>query len=705
MSPEQVRGMPIDRRTDVFAIGVILYEMLTGEKLFVGETDFSTLEKVRNADVPPPRQLNPDISPGLEKVVLKALARELEDRYQWASDLQEDLMRFLLSGDAMYSGKQLAVFMKESFAEDLLREAEKMERFSSMERPDQIEVSNVGAAPRRRVTSTQAVVDRDEAPARDTRFDEDGPATEPPRAELQRYGSEYDDEDMEESQDKTQLVEEGHDLQNVLKDLRAGGGFAGQSSDAGYIDDSATSLSASPSQYNENAQAPKERTPTPARSRTSSKQQVVIGEAQGYAGETVIGPAPSSSRPEEPRSRPPVQDDEETGRRAAPELTQEDPTGPVPPARQQQQRNGRAEPVRTPPRSEPVKAPVRKPVRTEVSPSVTSGSRSRLGLVVAAAGALVVVIALGLILKLGHKPTGLLVSVSPSEATVNVNNQRVANNTLAPLPPGTYDLVATAPGHKPHTQKVKVEATESPLVVSVVLEPDPPAAVDTPPRPTPPEPRPAPTPPVATQVPPRAEPGKPETPAPAPVQPVKGTGPERPKSFLAKFFATQSGVEVLVDGKPIGKTPTAQLANLTPGRVYKVSARLPGYKPYSGEFSSKDEPELRVELPLEKEPPPRVVPPPKPAPLPAPVVAKPPPHVPANKPKGRLACSSNPAGAEIFVDGRSTGRQTPVPISNPLELPVGAHKVVFKFGGKSSAAQPIDIKAEEVSTLRNVLIE
>ena len=71
MSPEQVRGLPIDRRSDVFAVGVILYEMLTGERLFVGESDFSTLEKVRNADVPMPRQFNPNIPEGLEKVLIE----------------------------------------------------------------------------------------------------------------------------------------------------------------------------------------------------------------------------------------------------------------------------------------------------------------------------------------------------------------------------------------------------------------------------------------------------------------------------------------------------------------------------------------------------------------------------------------------------------------------------------------------------------
>ena len=76
MSPEQIRGLPLDRRSDVFAIGVCLYEMLTGERLFVGERDFSVLEKVRKAEVPPPRQYNRKIPEELEKIVLKALARE-----------------------------------------------------------------------------------------------------------------------------------------------------------------------------------------------------------------------------------------------------------------------------------------------------------------------------------------------------------------------------------------------------------------------------------------------------------------------------------------------------------------------------------------------------------------------------------------------------------------------------------------------------
>ena len=64
MSPEQVRGLPLDRRSDIFALGIVLYELLTGERLFVGESDFSTLEKVRNVEILPPSTYNQKIPRG-----------------------------------------------------------------------------------------------------------------------------------------------------------------------------------------------------------------------------------------------------------------------------------------------------------------------------------------------------------------------------------------------------------------------------------------------------------------------------------------------------------------------------------------------------------------------------------------------------------------------------------------------------------------
>ena len=66
MSPEQVRGITLDNRSDIFACGVVLYELLVGDRLFLGESDFSTLEKVRNVELVPPTRLNKNLSPHLE---------------------------------------------------------------------------------------------------------------------------------------------------------------------------------------------------------------------------------------------------------------------------------------------------------------------------------------------------------------------------------------------------------------------------------------------------------------------------------------------------------------------------------------------------------------------------------------------------------------------------------------------------------------
>jgi serine/threonine protein kinase len=128
MSPEQVRGLPLDQRSDVFSAGIVLYEMLTGERLFTGESDFSVLEKVRQADVLPPTKYNRRIPEGLEKIVLTALAKDPDERYPYASDLANALQRYVVTSDAVFSRRDLMQSMKSTFAEDVenekLREAE-----------------------------------------------------------------------------------------------------------------------------------------------------------------------------------------------------------------------------------------------------------------------------------------------------------------------------------------------------------------------------------------------------------------------------------------------------------------------------------------------------------------------------------------------------------------------------------------------------
>ena len=134
MSPEQVRGLPLDRRSDLFSVGTILYECLTGDRLFVGETDFSTLEKVRNVDVPPPRSVNPNIPEAVERIIMKALARDAEDRYQWCSEMVADLQRYLMSQDNVFTAKSLATWLKEGFSGELDKERQQLESFKKVGR-------------------------------------------------------------------------------------------------------------------------------------------------------------------------------------------------------------------------------------------------------------------------------------------------------------------------------------------------------------------------------------------------------------------------------------------------------------------------------------------------------------------------------------------------------------------------------------------
>jgi serine/threonine protein kinase len=138
MSPEQVRGLPLDRRSDVFAVGTCLYEMLTSERLFLGESDFSTLEKVRNADVEPPSKHNAAIPREVEDIILKALSRDPEDRFQWASEMQEALQRYLLTVKPIFNAQKLAQFMKNPAAAALRgdrRRARPRRRRSRRRRP------------------------------------------------------------------------------------------------------------------------------------------------------------------------------------------------------------------------------------------------------------------------------------------------------------------------------------------------------------------------------------------------------------------------------------------------------------------------------------------------------------------------------------------------------------------------------------------
>ncbi len=93
MSPEQVRGEEIDTRSDLFSLGVVLYEMATGQRPFAGKTSALITEAILNRDPVPPTQLNPHIPPSFQKVILRAMEKDRNLRYQHAADMRAELLR------------------------------------------------------------------------------------------------------------------------------------------------------------------------------------------------------------------------------------------------------------------------------------------------------------------------------------------------------------------------------------------------------------------------------------------------------------------------------------------------------------------------------------------------------------------------------------------------------------------------------------
>ncbi len=133
MSPEQVSGKTnIDRRSDIFALGIVLFEMLTLKRLFLGASDFETLEKIRKVEVSPPTLYNSDIPEELEDIVLKALEKDVTQRYQTANELQEAIQRFMFKANIYYTAKDLSEFMHSMFAQEIALEQKKSEFYKEL---------------------------------------------------------------------------------------------------------------------------------------------------------------------------------------------------------------------------------------------------------------------------------------------------------------------------------------------------------------------------------------------------------------------------------------------------------------------------------------------------------------------------------------------------------------------------------------------
>ena len=116
MSPEQAWGKAIDRRSDIFALGAVLFEMLTGRKLFTGDSEISILEQVRGAQITDASSINDEVTPQIDAILRKALQKDPANRYQTAGEMARDIDAILYSLRPTPTSADLAIYMHRIWA-------------------------------------------------------------------------------------------------------------------------------------------------------------------------------------------------------------------------------------------------------------------------------------------------------------------------------------------------------------------------------------------------------------------------------------------------------------------------------------------------------------------------------------------------------------------------------------------------------------
>jgi eukaryotic-like serine/threonine-protein kinase len=162
LSPEAASGLGVDHRTDIFSSGIILYELITGERLFLGTNDYETVKQVKEANIPDLKSKSPQLPDELIRILTKSLERDPEKRYQTAGDFAEDLARFLYSYGAAVTKRDISEIVSKALESKVivapnipsieetallasLIEEELASIFTSGEKEDSY--TNIGAAP------------------------------------------------------------------------------------------------------------------------------------------------------------------------------------------------------------------------------------------------------------------------------------------------------------------------------------------------------------------------------------------------------------------------------------------------------------------------------------------------------------------------------------------------------------------------------
>jgi serine/threonine protein kinase len=145
MAPEQARGEAVDARTDIFTLGITVWELLTGTRLFEGESDVAVLRAVQERPIRSPRDLNPAVDPALAALVMRALQRDQVRRYQTAGDFERALLQYVIGEARTPEDSDVGAFVRSLFADEAAAEDD-----SEPVLPLQLIASTEASAPRTR---------------------------------------------------------------------------------------------------------------------------------------------------------------------------------------------------------------------------------------------------------------------------------------------------------------------------------------------------------------------------------------------------------------------------------------------------------------------------------------------------------------------------------------------------------------------------
>lgn len=146
MSPEQASNGDVDHRSDIFALGIVFWELLTGRRLFQSESEYAILDMINTAEIELPSKLNHMIPDRVDKICMRALERDPNKRYAWASEMVIDLYEFINSCDPPFTAWHLQTWMCTTFADELESEWTKLPIFNSINTAEDIERYNAEQA-------------------------------------------------------------------------------------------------------------------------------------------------------------------------------------------------------------------------------------------------------------------------------------------------------------------------------------------------------------------------------------------------------------------------------------------------------------------------------------------------------------------------------------------------------------------------------